>query len=545
MKKQDSLKFVAIFIAVIIISLPIYTSNVYAATTATVTRNSGEDGVEDVMRTDDVWHLEVNAKVDGWTVTPDHIFYDAAYHDFGSCQPYFLYNPPYCQTPSCQVLSDGSTQCSVAWNFSLGLAEQRKTHFIEVYDQNWVPTKFEFYTDVDGSAPVLTDVQAQQVGTEAEISFTVEEEPAYCAGLEKIEIYDGNATSPIEVFNAEDLIIANKCGANNMKLSVALSAGDLNRALRIKAYDKLGYIDTAVTPNFLFDSSNPIFGSEDLILMENGRELPGYVTEGVHTVDVHVNIAETSSTLSVTATALTYGLDAVSGNCHKSDVLANIWTCVWPNVAINFVGTTDVTLALEADDGFQITQQTVSATFNVDGQAPIVNSFTTAVTHEGNSFVRTLDNVFKAEIQEAQSGISRDDIAANFLPIGDISASCDQGGKKADSCNETGTGAWTCYWNNVEATQSGTVAMCPIRDIAGNSQLNVPLLDVFVDNDAPEISEIKVVAVGAEGERRYLQDNDIVKVEFQATDVNGVSATLDLTKIYNSGAANDGLVDAV
>ena len=247
MKNKNYLRFISIFIAVLIVSMPIYISDAYAQTLS-ITQNSGQAGVQDgddgfIDAYDDIWTLEVNAQNSGQTILPNQVRVNG--FNFDSCTP-------------------GVSGYSCIYQFDYSGASTPETTYpltIDLYDSTYQVVETETATvTADGSAPILPALDVKQDNDQVKITMDIQDEPADCAGIGKIEVYDVESDALLYTLKDQDLEdqITSQCGVNNIEFNVVFpSAGNLTKTGRIVAYDRLGNSRTK-TDSFTFDYNKPV-----------------------------------------------------------------------------------------------------------------------------------------------------------------------------------------------------------------------------------------------------------------------------------------------
>src|SRR3989338_2655801 len=71
MNKEKHLQFIASFLAVLVMTIPFYTTSVYAAINKISAK--GSDGIEGFARQEDFVNIEVQASIPDDTITPDQV----------------------------------------------------------------------------------------------------------------------------------------------------------------------------------------------------------------------------------------------------------------------------------------------------------------------------------------------------------------------------------------------------------------------------------------------------------------------------------------
>ena len=179
--------FVSLFIIVLVLSLPFYTAQVYAAPSIQITKNEGDDHVPQFIDAQgDTWVVEATITgTENPTVNPQDVKIKIGNHErtFSSCNPGSL-------GIVCQYLSplpEGFNEAEYVF--------QVLYSFVNTLGQSDTVSRGDVIK-ADKTAPLITGLTASQAATGAvNIRFSVKDDvnsgvPA--SGLKTIEILDGN-----------------------------------------------------------------------------------------------------------------------------------------------------------------------------------------------------------------------------------------------------------------------------------------------------------------------------------------------------------------
>jgi hypothetical protein len=493
----------ALFTLFIILTLPIYSSLVFAD--LTVIRNEGRSHVPNFINAGgDDWILEVNAKA-GQSISPSQLTVNNFQFDTCATGAGGIHN--------CQYRFDytDTTIFETVYPLEIKLKTSGKTETLNAK------------VTADGSPPSLTGLQASQSGDSLLVSLTVQEHPAACSGLKSIEFFNAANDAMLKSLKGTELEskLTSPCGLSPINEILTLTGTDEPLSVRIVATDKLNHSRSAVTNSFLFDRISPNILEGTFKVGDFHNFAPATLVSAPLSVDVE----EFGSFLTASATSTKLSLNNEIASCVKTDIQNNIFTCTWPERQIS-VGES-VSIVITANDGNNDQTKTVSVNLVVDSIPPVVTSFGTLQKLGSKNIARRINNTFEAKFQESQSGLRAENIIADFSGVNPA-----LGNRKADSC----TGE-RCVWHSIDVLNSGAVRLTKAADNVGNNAPSLPSADVELDVSAPEIGEVVVTALaGQDSEPRdFFQSRDILRVVFEVVDAAKINAKADLSDIV-SGA---------
>jgi len=237
------------FMIVLIVTLPFYISSAYAQTQLTVTKHSGDAGVNGFFDGYDRWLLEVSASVeDDSEITTNQV----------KINDYDLQN--------CTSISGGMYSCTYASAYYT-LAGGTYPSTVNLFaDDGSLVTSQAINMTLDSLAPVIEFTRLPlQNGSIVSVAYTVkdrawqENDFSICSGIERVEFWDNAAMLSVE--NMTNVTGCSYAGVTNVPLP---STGNLI----IKAYDKM--IETGRSKSFknilkkVFDNVRDIVNYEDL-----------------------------------------------------------------------------------------------------------------------------------------------------------------------------------------------------------------------------------------------------------------------------------------
>ncbi len=511
-KKMKRLRFVAIFLSVLIVMLPFYSAGVFAD--LTITRNSGDDRVEGAIdASGDTWHLEVSAKVSGEEVEPDEVKVNGFPFD------------------DCTAAPAGFFNCFYTFSFNR-VPEQIYPVEVKLFnDANNVADTASTQLLGDGSAPKVTNVNARQSAANAIVDFVVDEEPANCVGLHRIEFFDTATGSKVKTLHGGELSgkINSQCGANSVSETLTLGGQGTNvTSIKISATDKLNHTANVTSNSFTFDRVGPNI-KENTLKVGNFTQ---FVPAQTIATDISIEVFEDQSSVSLFGTSTQLNMNNESASCVKTNVTNNLFTCVWVK-QVNLAQAFSI-VARAVDAGGNEQTKTVSSNFVVDNAAPTIVFFGTERVFNQKSIARRVNNTFVAKFNEGQSGISFNDAFADFSALNNV-----YGNKRAaDNCTAVVNGQVSCFWNGINVNVNGNAVLVEAKDRVGNAIGSAVTTAVVLDETAPSfVGDVEVLALaGSAGQQRdFFQSRDILRVTFKVAEPNGLIAKADLADIVSNG----------
>ena len=509
MKFQTYIRAIASLMIALVLSMPLYSAQSLAA--MSVTKNVGTDNIDGYLdAAGDTWTLKVLASLGSETITASQVRVNGYPSD------------------GCVSVGALGTECTSSITFGSRDEGLRTIPIALENAQRQVVERTETQIILDGTAPRITASGVQGDGNTAEVTFTVTESPALCVGLQKVQVKHGSNVVTLEDDELE-AIKTGTCGSSQIKSvegqqTVIISSSSAAQAVEVIATDRLGHERKKIV-NFPFDAVAPVIKDDTLF----HRGLTEFVPSGSTTTDVTLEIEEDSATLDATLSG--GGLTDADGSCSITGTRGTkkVFTCAWNGITINFEQS--LALTVMATDGHHTATRTITKTFNVDSAEPRLIRFGTQFGFNDLNFVSLRDNVFIAEFAESGSGISKQNVKADFS---ELSSRYRGDARVADECTSS-DGVTTCVWNTIHADSVGsgqtkTATIVSAKDNVGNqADLIGSTVSVQRDDTAPVISNAQAVVDGET--RSFFQSGDQVSVRFDVTEANGVTAFIDTHEV--------------
>jgi len=538
---------IAMFLIVLTISLPIYSSNAMAASMS-VTHNAGNENIQGYLDAEsDTWTLQVelgNLEED-MSIDPSQVMLDVSGSEipFHSCSGDSISTT--CEFQS--VLTDGITEGE--YPFSVRLYD------LIINEEDETATEFgsELASDTDSiaadaSEPSISFNDIDQEGSDLYLDFTVTDNPSgLCVGIKDVEIIDADSGEILETIDFEeigDCSFDYAADTENAGILQSTLSGEGRRNIKIRATDYLGHEKTSSAKAIDTDFVAPTVQTSTLLIEDFGD----YIGNFKQSSDVFINITECEDLETVTATSEQIEFYSQPATCSLEDSSTCSWECSWQNLYITPSGTS-VSATITAIDEFdnEVTT-TASASFQTDSTPPQIVYFGTKYLFDGLSYVEQgAATTFYAYISESGAGISEDTIKANLFAVGGSETNT------PTSCEEdrSGVADYLCTWeiSNVGgetgATSSREITLSIFNDLVGNVG-DAQSFPVIIDGVDPIVHDIELYGVSASGQKNFFQSNDDLLIEVQIQEGSGVvgyvnvqNIVMDANTKYQYGTNND------
>jgi hypothetical protein len=348
----------------------------------------------------------------------------------------------------------------------------------------------EFF--VDGMPP-RTTFQMEKEGASYRFSIDVRDTacPAcgsLCIGLDKADIVVNGTV--------KKTVALSGCTSQTGFLASAAELGikDGTQEICIVAYDLSG-LSSSACHTFFSDATKPgINGQSIQLLDQNGFPLAFSKNTPIN-AKLIVNVSEdTSGIASVTANlsalnpAKGDAYAGLAGSCEGSPTLV----CSWPSIQVYNPANPAIIQITAVDNAGNDRTEQWTARLPFDSTPPALAELSTGYP----GLYKKAGNVFVAEIIESGSGMRSADV---FLNLHSLNPS--YGYFKADNCSISGD-RWICVWppvNAVSQSDDVKVIVTEMRDAAGNlfraeDESNVVYFDY--DGKAPEIMNLTIYSLG-------------------------------------------------
>jgi len=458
----STLKFLAIFMSLLIIFIPFNSMNVSAAVAEQVVIDSisGDDGILHIMRsTGDHVNIIASVNVVG---TPDpsavHVTFPGlspAYETFNTCND-INYECSYKSIINDMPAGPGTYPIQICLGEAGYCSDDCSSCINPTY-------KHTSYIYVDNEAPSATSFDISPTDTNGEdlvATYIVKDTlcgpsgpcSAHCSGIKKIEIVDIDGNSFGEQDISSSLDDCTRSGTFDFDMT---SADNGLVMVCLKMTDNLGHesenIDCLPINK---DDTQPVITVNN-IFDQTGTAPITYVKSGGTPVKYIINV--TSSQYfdldTVTADLTGFGAGELDLTCSK--IVSGKFTCV-KDFTLNLAGekTADVTVEV-VDLGGNTLTETDSITIKLDTIAPVLDNVISSSTYLNTGYLGPgLNNVI-AIINETGAGLFGSNVQITIAGHGTNNAECVQISTQ-----------WYCKIENVTVTSDAEVQVQGADDAA-------------------------------------------------------------------------------
>ena len=493
-------KYLGIWIILLVVSLPVYSSSALAASVQ-ITANHGTSNVNGFINANgDTWTVEATVS-EASEVKSDDVFIKVGAIDqkFDSC-----------------TSGTAGYVCTYNSDLSSGVQE-REFPFIVEYRAGGEVVSRGSVVKADGSAPVISGLTARQAADgKIDVNFYVEDRGAAPVGLKTIEILDADDNSVLQTIDGA----AKRQEFSFQGVLSGITSGEGVRRIKVRAADLLGNAGVSSAVSFRVDFINAV------IETVNFTDLGKFIGQSSIRSDLAVDVRETNLIQILASSAQTSLQNSLptSRRCTQDAEDYKLWHCIWEDVLVQ--PQTSIILNFDTTDGSGNTgRSSRTVTFVKDDFAPEVEFFGTNRVYEGESFITSRDdNRVIIRLKEQGAGITKSGIKANLQAL-ELT-----GIVEPTYFNET---TLEGYWDvgSPAATSVARISLVELVDKVGNKAEVTPEPGIVVDRSGPLVERIELIGLGEDGEHDYLQSNDRLKVKFTVLEENGLIIFLDLNEL--------------
>jgi len=530
--RKNYLHSIALFMICLIITIPIYVSNVYAAGLSNI-KVYGKDGVEGYIKDGDTVTIEADSQVSGDTDV------NAAQNRLGG-QGVCTAGLPFdsCTDPD----KDGKFHCVISLDTSGSTLTHPRTPFdIYLYkdDCSFYDTK-KVYGYFDSIAPTLTlKVDPNRANKEIKWITTVRDfddlNGATCSGISRVEF---SLNDPSNIVQTIDWA-SKSCSNTTVTTRSAYDFPNGDYTLYAKAYDRFNNPSSVVKAYFSIDTIPPDVDESSLNITDAaGKEIHYLARQQVlATVKIKVRATDDLDVSSITADLSAFNpsqdysnLPATCGREQNGFI-----ECSWI-IYIKISKSNAYMFKMSVPDGTgNVNEVNIPYVIEYDIEGPVVNFLQTErVDSSGMSYVRKSGNTFIAGILDYGVGVGASSVFldATSLGLGIIPAS-----------NCTGS---MCYWQGVNALGGEGINKVSItdgtKDLLGNKLAQPYPVDVTVDKTLPTITSFSMRLGGGsttvyEG---YIKTGDFLSIQMNISEKSPVSAIADFSGIISGADSVEG-----
>ncbi|HLC49814.1 MAG TPA: hypothetical protein VJI97_00115 [Candidatus Nanoarchaeia archaeon] len=520
MDKQNYLQFIASFMMVLILTLPFYTTSVYASINSVSVK--GSDGLEGVVKSTDTVEFAVDASISGDTIGPEQVY--IGLKDTGT------------RFTSCAVGTNNNFICKLKLP-SQTFTSAPQGYTVNLYrDDGAIDTPWPGTVLVDNRAPRVTLTASQSRFSTAndvkidydttDFSCSHQDCANQCVGLKSIQLYtlDNSFTQTVDVNSPN-------CNAHSTVTIQSSKFKNGNNAVFAKAMDNFGQLSSVSSVSFAVDTKPPEVKSSSFSIERKGIPLSSYSPNSV-AVDVFVNISSDDLDLASVFADLSQLAGANSNNALGTCALTLPETvaCRWTaQLTSGAAASRTVTVKASETSGNKM-EMPLTKSFSLDDKGPVVSSLVTSNVKNDKSYAKASGNTVFAAFDET-TGLAFDDV---FLHIGASTM-------PAKNC--TKTPSWACAWDNVNFGTATSMSIdTDTKDILGNPVSTIKRTDVIVDTANPVLIGLSITPLSGltEAIEGIFKVGDKLYVEANLTDDNDLSASGDFSKFIDTASSVSG-----
>jgi hypothetical protein len=516
----------ALFIIMLVVMLPVYSAQSFAAVNVQITKNQGQNGIEGYLDAEgDVWSVEAIISGDeAGEVNPEDVVLRIGGNEaqFESCSDSTLGTACEYISPLTDGVKEKNYDFLVVYKFldALGYPDEKSNAAL---------------IQADGSAPTVTEMSFEQNIEDGNVdaNFIVKDKfngkPAI--GIKIIEVIDADTNIVLKTLGPYEIglgefVYASDSGTGG-KLSGNLFSGEGLKRIKVRAEDHLGHSQTS--PAFTFPGDFVLPEISNLELVDFGK----FIGPFNHPTDITVDIFEDNRLSSVKAYSDQADLSGEENkqNCVDDIETKGLYHCTWNDIEVS--PESPISVKVIAKDEFGNTAETtLSASFTSDTKGPTVRFFGSERVYDSISYIGSGKQTIILEVNEEGAGILEFDydnivtgtkgIRANLGALG-VSNPI-----KPKSCNETSYGA-KCFWEadgEFESAGSAIITLSDFEDNVGNDGEADPV-ELRIDIRGPDVKKLGIYG----GEKDYFESNDQINIKLQAVESSGLIVLANLNGI--------------
>ena len=525
-----SQRIISAFLIHLVLTIPLYTTSVYATINKVSTR--GSNNIDGFIMAKDFITFLANVVISGGSeITKEQVKLGDIIFDSCAASPSggFDCTLRYPSTDTGNFY--GSSRLSVSMFNDKGTLDSTKT--VEVIIDNKAPSvSLSLAKDRFSSQDkIIIDYEVTDTACDNNNKFD-ELCKNKCVGIKKIELY----TLDESKFKQSIDLTTDNC---NVKQSYPIETIDSNvfkdgkNTIFAKAYDKFDQASEQATVTFDVDTTKPDIQTGTFTIERKDISLSTF-SPNIVPVEVSINISANDLDLnSVTADLSALNPSTASLRDAKAactSLTEDIKRCVWTiELKPNEAGTKTVTINAKDTSG-NIASMPVNKALTLDNQGPVVSTLLTPIQKDGKALAKSGANIVTAVFDET-TGLSNDEV---FLHVGSSVLS-------AKNCTKESN--WVCAWGNIDFGSIGASSMSiesDTKDILGNSVGQNKVTEVIIDSTPPRLLKEEDLEIKSDSAdtRDVLKIGDKFDVTAKLTEENDVTATADFSKFISASGAS-------
>ncbi len=518
--KLKYLQLIATFMIALVVTIPVYSANVFAGISNVVAKGSG--GVNNYIGEDDYVIFEATASISGDAkIDADQVWLGENF-----------------RFDECEAGVDGY-ECTLRYpsegNVNFDPRALPYTVILKDDDGDEVDRESDtLYVDIFAPEISLFSVEPETISSgDVEFKYIIRDKACgdascegKCSGIKKLELYklDGTYEETVEIGSAG-------CSHSGEFLKDSLLFDNGRHTVYARAYDMLGSVSDEVSATFAVDNLPPQIDPNSFkITDETGLDM-GYASPQPQDVIVYVEILSYDLVIDNIRgdfTSINTGYGNLKADCSEKE--EGVYKCEWP-IKFSLQEETTKEFIIKAEDlAGNKEEVSLAKSFGVDNIGPEVNSIKTDKVEDGKSYGKLEDNIFIAEIKEDGVGLNPKQV---LLYAGNNVI-------KATNC----TLGWACYWYGVELPGEGAVTVSikdDTTDRLGN-KASAFSVEVIVDKTKPKLINISVNSIIDTAIGGYFKTGDKLQISAVVEDEAIKTAYADLSSIIEDAGkviAND------
>lgn len=494
MNRTKQLQMISIFIAALVVCIPIYVSDAYAATLS-VNKYSGRDNINGFLRRADELNIEVAAST-GETedIQPDNLrlFLDdsTAYTFFDNCTRVgtgFSFN--------CYLIRD-----YVGWSgihmlkIDLHTAQTKYDEFASPASTETVQIAIdvaEAFVDNISLIPKRTKENRVNISFRA-IDYGIEDgNQEGCSGIDRVEFYKDSYLGELvrTRFPAGDLCFFE----DNFIYEAPGEDGEV--LICAKAFDRLGQSRTETKcDSFFIDNQAPRPQTGSVSVVDSATKDHLYFVGGeAVSADISVLIPDEDLVVATVRADLSALAGPRFADVPISDSVFNDgvgYTLTWRNLPIDEPVACFISVTAADEIGNSDTKDMI-CDVKVDTTGPEVTSLQTGFTREGIYYL-AVKSMLVATITEKGVGLSKGDMLLDLTNINQ------QSRVKPDNCTMVDNNIWACLWTIEPTVADGEYPVTMLKeskDDLTNIMEEKYTQTIGVDKTSPQVNQEVMMAV--------------------------------------------------
>ena len=507
MKKNSYLQFIASLLVSLVLTIPFYTTSVYASISKVSVK--GIDGIDGYAKSRDSLAFSIEASISNDTITNEQVVLGTNIK-FNNC-----------------ISAANGSECNLRLpaNGTESFEAKSLPFTINLFkDDNTLDDSRTSRVTIDSKAPQVKLSSNQKFSSQQQVVINYDvtdfacDDPSCankCVGIKNIEFFTSDGAFR-QVIESKELTVC------SMKSSISIDPKTFNdgqNSIFAKSTDRFNQISAEASATFAVDASAPSILPASLSIIRKGVTLNAFSSKKIP-AEVVVNISGNDLDLnSVTADLSSLNpngnLKSAKASCTSAE---DVSTCKWLiDLNPGKPGPKSVTINVADNSGNKETV-TVTKQLGFSDKGPVVKSLATITSTEEKVFGKTSGNTVIAMFEEPD-GLAADEVflhVDNAIPAGSCTREFD----------------WKCTWEDVNFAAGEMSIQTDTTDILGNPVAEASHVDLVIDKSTPVLRSLNITAVGgiAQAFEGFAKIGDKIAVQANLTEENDVIAFADFSK---------------